>query len=351
MAARTDGQSGKQPTINDVAALAGVSKKTVSRVINRSEFISEKTRDAVQKAIETLGFVPNPQARALAFRRNFLIALLHDNPNAQTVLNFQQGVLDAIKDSDLALLVRPVDRGSDRLLEDVRVFLEKQRPIGAMLLPPISENDELAKLCEELGVRYVRVGSALLDDARHCVSSNDREVVAEAVSKLIALGHRRIGFVRGPVGFRSAAEREEGFRAALTDAGLSLPEELYAPGNYRYAAGVDAGKKLLSLAEPPTAVFVSNDEMAAGVMSVAHGKGLSVPAELSIIGFDDSPTATHIWPALSTVRWPIREMGARAARTLVSDFLGPDAKLADDESPVMPSTFVERQSVAAPARG
>src|SRR3546814_14408525 len=113
MAARATGKSGKQPTINDVAALAGVSKKTVSRVINRSEFITEKTRLAVQQAIETLGFVPNPQARALAFRRNFLIALLHDNPNAQTVLNFQQGVLDAIKDSDLALLVQ-IGRASCR---------------------------------------------------------------------------------------------------------------------------------------------------------------------------------------------------------------------------------------------
>lgn len=350
MAARSPGQNGKQPTINDVAALAGVSKKTVSRVINRSEFISEKTRDAVQAAIETLGFVPNPQARALAFRRNFLIALLHDNPNAQTVLNFQQGVLDAIKDSDLALLVRPVDRGSDRMLDDVRTFLEKQRPIGAMLLPPISENDDLAALCEQLGVRYVRIGSAPLDDPKHCVSSNDREVVAQAVRGLIDLGHRRIGFVRGPVGFRSAAERESGFREALAEAGLDLPDELYAPGNYRYTAGVEAGEKLLSQPEPPTAVFVSNDEMAAGVMSVAHGMGIAVPAELSIIGFDDSPTATHIWPALSTVRWPIREMGSRAARALVSDFLGPNAKLADGESPILASTFVERQSVAAPAR-
>ncbi|SKB41335.1 LacI family DNA-binding transcriptional regulator [Sphingopyxis flava] len=349
MAARTGGQGGKQPTINDVAALAGVSKKTVSRVINRSEFISEKTRLAVQKAIETLGFVPNPQARALAFRRNFLIALLHDNPNAQTVLNFQQGVLDAIKDSDLALLVRPVDRGSDKMLDDVRTFLEKQRPIGAMLLPPISENDELARLCEDLGVRYVRVGSALLDDAKHCVSSNDREVVGEAVRRLIALGHRRIGFVRGPAGFRSAAEREKGFREALAEAGLRLADEHYAPGNYRYTAGIEAGEKLLSLAEPPTAIFCSNDEMAAGVMSVAHGKGIAVPGQLSIIGFDDSPTATHIWPTLSTVRWPIREMGVRAARTLVADFLGPSARIPDGESPVLASTFVERQSVAPPA--
>lgn len=347
MAPRTREKSGKQPTINDVAALAGVSKKTVSRVINRSEFITDKTRQAVEQAIKMLGFVPNPQARALAFRRNFLIALLHDNPNAQTVLNFQQGVLDAIKDSDLALLVRPVDRGSDRLLDDVRTFLEKQRPIGAMLLPPISENDELAALCEELGVRYVRVGSAPLDDPRHCVSSNDREVVAEAVRKLVAVGHRRIGFVRGPVGFRSAAEREKGFHEALAEAGLTLPAPYFAPGNYRFAAGVEAGEKLLSLAEAPTAIFCSNDEMAAGVMSVAYGKGVAVPAELSIIGFDDSPTATHIWPALSTVRWPIREMGVRAARTLVPDFLDIGSKGAEDEN-ILPSTFIERQSVAAP---
>ncbi len=347
MAAQGKGPGGKQPTINDVAALAGVSKKTVSRVINRSEFLTEKTRRAVEQAIEQLGFVPNPQARALAFRRNFLIALLHDNPNAQTVLNFQQGVLDAIKDSDLALLVRPVDRGSDKMLDDVRVFLEKQRPIGAMLLPPISENDDLAALCESLGVRYVRVGSALLDDARHCVSSNDREVVAEAVRGLIARGHRRIGFVRGPAGFRSAAEREKGFMEALAEAGLELPDAYHARGNYRYASGVEAGKALLALASPPTAIFCSNDEMAAGVMGIAHGKGIAVPGQLSIIGFDDSPTATHIWPALTTVRWPIREMGSRAARTLVPDFLGSGAKVASDESPVLPSILVERQSVAA----
>src|SRR3546814_12123617 len=138
------------------------------------------------------------------------------------------------------------------MLEDGRIFLEKQRPIGAMLLPPISENDELAALGESLGVRYVRVGSALLDDARHCVSSNDREVVAEAVRKLIALGHRRIGFVRGPAGFRSATEREKGFHEALEEAGLSLADDHYAPGNYRYTAGVEAGEKILSQLRRPS---------------------------------------------------------------------------------------------------
>lgn len=347
MPTRENGPKTSQPTINDVAALAGVSKKTVSRVINESPLIKEKTRENVKEAIAKLGFVPNPQARALAFRRNFLIALLHDNPNAQTVLNFQNGVLDAIKDSDLALLVRPVNRSSVDMLEDVRIFLEKQRPIGVLLLPPISENDALTELCQSLGVRYVRIGSTALDGPGRCISSNDREVVAQACRKLIELGHRRIGFVRGPQGFRSAKERELGFQDALHSAGITMPDELSAQGDYRINSGTEAGRKLLSLKNRPTAIFASNDEMAAGVMQVALGQGISVPGQLSIIGFDDSPTATHIWPRLSTVRWPIREMGANAAHMLVSDFLPPVQGMDKPEYAMLPSTFIERQSVAA----
>lgn len=346
MAAQSKTPVGKQPTINDVAALASVSKKTVSRVINRSEFVTEKTRHAVEAAIKKLGFVPNPQARALAFRRNFLIAVLYDNPNAQTVLNFQRGVLDAIRDSDLALLVRPVDRRSSDMLEDVRIFLEKQRPIGALLLPPISENDDLARLCQSLGVRYVRIGSAALDDDQHCVASNDREIVKSVCEKLIALGHRRIGFVRGPLGFRSAAEREMGFREALAEARLQLPDAYACPGNYRFSDGIEAGEHLLALPEPPTAIFCSNDEMAAGVMNVAHGKAIAVPAQLSIVGFDDSPTATHIWPALSTIRWPIHQMGQRAAQLLVPEFLGHAGRGSTEEAERLNSAYIERQSVA-----
>lgn len=338
----------KQPTINDVAALAGVSKKTVSRVINRSNPISAKTKELVTQAIEQLGFVPNPQARALALRRNFLIALLHDNPNAQTVLNFQQGVLDAIKESNLALLVRPVDRGSDKLLEDVRVFLEKQRPLGALFLPPISENNDLAELCKSLGVRYVRVGSAPLDEIGKCVYSNDREVVRQACARLIEIGHRRIGFVRGPEGFRSAEEREQGFRTALQNGGVAIAPEICVRGNYRFESGVAAGEHILSAEYRPTAIFASNDEMAAGVLHVARNKGLSVPEQLSIIGFDDSPTARHIWPALTTVRWPIREMGQHAARMLVPDFLETNDVVTDPQYATLSSTIVERQSVAAP---
>ena len=156
-------KSGPAPTINDVARVAGVSKKTVSRVINRSPLLKQATREKVEKVIAELGYTPNPQARALALRRNFLLGLLHDNPNAQTVLNFQEGVLDAIRDTEFALVVRPVDRHSPAMLDDIRNFLEQQRLYGVLILPPISENDELAALCREMGCGYVRMGSAALD--------------------------------------------------------------------------------------------------------------------------------------------------------------------------------------------
>jgi LacI family transcriptional regulator len=335
-----------QPTINDVAARAEVSKKTVSRVINGSPFISDRTRQRVEAVIEELGFVPNPQARALALRRNFLIALLHDNPNAQTVLNFQNGVLSAIAHSDFALIVRPVERQSDQIMEDIQTFLERQRPWGAMLLPPISERNDIAQLCERLGVRYVRVGSAILDTPQRCVASNDQQVVEQAVKQLIALGHRKIGFVRGPRGFRSAHEREAGFMAALDTARLTLPKKFSAEGNYRYEAGIAAGEKLLGQKDRPTAVFCSNDEMAAGVLNVAHQLNINVPGDLSIIGFDDSPTARHMWPPLSTVRWPIFEMGVLAARKLLPEFLENDGSALPT---TLESTFVVRDSTGKPA--
>src|SRR3954469_8873676 len=227
--ARGRRRTGK-PTINDVARLSGVSKKTVSRVINRSPLLNDETRERVQRVIADLGYVPNPQARALALRTNFLIGLVHDNPNAQMVLNVQQGILEALQGTDFAMLVRPVDRGSARMLEDVRHFLERQRLFGIVILPPISENDALARLCDEVGCRYVRMGSAQLDDPAHMVASNDREVVREATGHLIARGHRLIGLIEGPEGFRSARERRLGFEDALRAAGVELPRGLLGGG-------------------------------------------------------------------------------------------------------------------------
>lgn len=337
-----------QPTINDVARIAGVSKKTVSRVINRSPLLNEETRRKVETVIGELGYIPNPQARALALRRNFLIGLVHDNPNAQTVMNVQQGMLEAIIDTEFEMVVRPVDRGSATMLEDLRHFLERQRLFGVLLMPPISENDAVAKLCDAIGCRYVRMGSAALDAPEHMVASNDREAVREATDYLIAQGHRRIGLVAGPHGFRSARERREGFEEALRAANIALPRSMVAEGNYRFESGLIAAERLLDLVPRPTAIFSSNDEMAAGVIHAACQRGLEVPRDLSVIGFDDTPIAAHMWPPLTTVRWPIASMARSAALKLITDTADNDEDSAVQEPSMFLSTLIRRGSVAPP---
>jgi LacI family transcriptional regulator len=342
----SSGRGDGKPTINDVARLSGVSKKTVSRVINNSPLLNDDTRERVQAVIRDLGYVPNPQARALALRRNFLVGLIHDNPNAQMVLNVQHGILEALQDTEFGLLIRPVDRTSPNMLDDVRNFLERQRVFGVVILPPISENDALARLCDELGCRYARMGSAELDDAQHMVASNDRQAVREAVAYLIEQGHRRIGLIQGPNGFRSATERRLGFEDALSAAGLKLPRSLIAEGTYRFESGIQAANRLLDLAPPPTAIFASNDEMAAGVVHAARQRGLAIPDDLSIIGFDDTAIAAHMWPPLTTVRWPIMSMARSAALKLVGNVIDPSTEV--DEPSMFISTLVRRSSVASP---
>ncbi len=338
-----------KPTINDIARLAGVSKKTVSRVINRSPLLNQETREKVEAVIRETGYVPNPQARALALGRNFLIGIIHDNPNAQMILNMQQGILEALRDTEFEMVVRPVDRGSATMMDDVRSFITRQRLYGIVILPPISENDELARLCEDLGCRYVRMGSAQLDDDTHMVASNDRDAVAEATRYLIEQGHRRIGLVAGPHGFRSARERREGFEMALEDAGIKLPRSLVADGQYTFESGITATESLLDQSPRPTAIFASNDEMAAGALFAARVRGIAVPEELSIVGFDDTPLAARVWPPLTTVRWPIVAMGRSAALKLIGGIDGADDDICEPSTFL--STLVRRGSVAPPKKG
>lgn len=339
---RVKGKAEPKPTINDVARIAGVSKKTVSRVINRSPLLNQGTREKVEAVIAELGYVPNPQARALALRRNFLIGVIHDNPNAQMVLSFQQGALEAMRGTEFALIVRPVDRHSPKLLDELRRFLEQQRLYGVLILPPLSENDAIPALCRELGIAYVRMGSARLDDAAHLVESNDRVAVREAVQHLHQLGHRLIGLVTGPPGFRSAAEREAGYDEQMARLGLAPDPRLKAQGDYTFVTGKAAGAALLDSTPRPTAIFASNDEMAAGVLHAARERGIAVPEELSIIGFDDTPIAAHIWPPLTTVRWPIETMARSAALKLIDP-----AKAAEHPS-FFESSLIKRAS-AGPA--
>lgn len=310
-------QTRRRPTINDIARLAGVSKKTVSRVINESPLVKGETREAVKSIIRETGFAPDPQARGLAFRRSFLVGLIYDNPNPQHTVSHQQGLLDAFEGSGLELVVRPVDRTSGMLLEDMKSFVERQKPFGVVLPSPVSENDGLAALLRDLGCPYVRIASVPLDEPDRMVVSHDGEGAAEAARRLADLGHRRIALISGPPNFRSSIERRKGFEAGLAERGLFLDKALVRQGGYTYESGVEAARQLFAIAWRPTAVFALNDEMAAGVYTAAREAGLSIPDDVSVVGFDDAPIASRLWPPMTSVRLPLREMGRLAGEVLL----------------------------------
>src|ERR1700761_6228900 len=319
---------GQRATINDIARLAGVSKKTVSRVINQSPFVREETRAKIDAVIQQIGYAPDPQARGLAFRRSFLIGLIYDNPNAQYIVNIQDGVLDALRGSGFELVVHPCDRLSEDFLPGIRRFIERQKLHGVVLLPPISEDQMLAQALREIDCQYVRVASIRLDNTSRAILCNDREATAEAANYLAALGHRHIGVIAGPPQYRSAHERFLGFTSALESRGVEIPAERIVEGAYTFDSGVACAEALLARKPRPTAIFACNDEMAAGVYKAAYRLGISIPGELSVVGFDDSPLAARLCPSLTTIRMPIRDMGRMAASKLIPSKVAEEAEAA-----------------------
>ena len=309
--------SGKASTINDIARLSGVSKKTVSRIINHSPLVRKDTREKVEALMREVGYTPDPMARGLAFRKSFLVGMVYDNPTAQYIVNLQYGALDAMRDSGFELVVHPCDSRSPNYIDGVRRFVQQQKLHGVMLVPRVSEDQALADMLADIGCRYVRIAPVAMDDMSRMVVTHDRDGAAEAAEYLHMLGHRDIALITGPGNSRSALERTEGFVNALANSGVELPKNRIIEAGYTFESGVSAAEKLLAGKNRPTAIFTGNDEMAAGVYKVAMRSGISIPQQLSIVGFDDSPLASRLWPSLTTVRRPTRDTGRLAASMLV----------------------------------
>lgn len=308
----------RKATINDIAAMAGVSKKTVSRIINDSPLVKDETRQLISTLFKLVDYVPDPQARGLAFRHSFLVGMIYNNPNPQYIVTIQQGILDGIAGSEYELVVHPCDVNQPGFVDRARAFVERQKLFGVILTPSVSEDEDMADMLRATNCRFVRIASVSLDDEKHMMVTHDRQGAMAAAQHIAELGHTRVGMIAGRAGFRSAHERQAGFAEGLAQAGISLPTQHIAQGDYTFQSGVAAAEQLIALSPRPTAIFAANDEMAAGALQALRIAGLRAPDAVSVVGFDDFHIATTVWPRLTTIRSPIRDIGEQAARRLLS---------------------------------
>lgn len=302
-------------TIAEVAAMAGVSIKTVSRVLNREPNVRQATQERVREAVKKLDYLPNLSARGLAGRRSYMVGLVYHNPSPNYLFHVLSGLLEACEEAHYGLAMHLGAPDQHDLVRRVKDFARQSRLDGMILMPPVGDVSVLLDALEELGLPFVRL--APLDGRPGLgVSIDDRRAASQVVEHLLALGHRRIGFVAGDPTHGASRARHDGYRQALERAGIAPEPELMAQGYFTFESGIAAGTYFCGMTQPPTAVFASNDEMAAGVLQVAHDNGLDVPADLSIVGFDDTPVSRAVWPAMTTVHQPIFHMTKRATEML-----------------------------------
>jgi LacI family transcriptional regulator len=313
----------KRPTIDDVARLAGVSIKTVSRVFNRAPNVRQATHDKVVTAAESLNYRPNLSARQLASNRTFLVGMLYDNPDPQNendyVTAVQSGSLQACQANGYHLLISPCRADSADLAREV-IGLSRQVD-GFIVLQPLSDLWSLNRHLLENNVPCVRVSQRPFEGFPW-ISVADEDAADDMTEHLLHLGHRRIGFILGHPEHGQSHDRLAGYRRALKRNKIDFDGDLVAQGRFDYESGHACARNLLSSTPRPTAIFASNDPMAMGVLSAAHEMGLEVPRELSVAGFDDSPMARHAWPALTTVRQPIAEVARLATVELMKQLQG-----------------------------
>ena len=332
--------------IEDVAVHAGVSVKTVSRVLNGYTNVRANLRARIEASILDLHYVPNASARSLAGNRSYLVALLYDNPTAVSsyIMDVIVGVLEACKETPYNAVLHPFDAADD-LAARIDGFVAQHRPDALVLVPPHANNAKLLQRLDELDVRYATISSKLRVSSID-IGFDERKAAADIVAHLLSLGHRRIGHVTGLNGHGARTWRHSGYRDALRKAGVLYDESLVVEGDFTFESGVAGARALLDQARPPTAIFAANDDTACGVMREAYERGLMIPGDLSVCGFDGTPVSQLISPALTTVRQPCREMGCLAVESVLQAIRDPAMRLQGR----LPYQLQLRASSAAPGK-
>lgn len=334
-------------TILDVAKRAGVSPMTASRVMNNNPRVGEAMRERVLAAAKELKYRPNLAGRSLRTSGTSRIGVLYSNPSAAYLNQFMIGVLEESSLSGAQILVKKC--GNVRSQRIAMQQLVDAGVDGVILPPPLCDSRQAIRDLDEAKIPIVAVASGSPAAGVSSIRIDDYQGACAMTQYLINLGHTRIGFIKGDPKHTPAELRSQAFFDTMAKAGLDVAPEHVVQGLFTYRSGLVAARQLLSLKQPPTAIFSSNDDMAAAAVAVAHGMGLHVPQDLSVTGFDDTPVATTIWPTLTTIHQPVTAMGRGAVRLMLDEIrLKRGGRPKANEHQVMKYTLVKRESSAAP---
>jgi LacI family transcriptional regulator len=324
---------------------------TVSRVVNGGAGVREATQAAVMEAVRALQYQPNAAARSLARGGATHIGLLYANPSAAYLSDFLVGCLEGCRRAGCHLSLEASASESDTDLRSAALRLIADEVQGVVLPPPLSETAAVLEAFAASGVPTVRVAVGQPAEGSLTVSIDDFAAAREMTALLVALGHRRIGFIGGHPNQTASFERRRGFEQAMTEAGLKADPAAVEQGYFSYRSGLEAAERLLDRRPDLTAVFASNDDMAVATVNVAHRRGLRVPGDLSVAGFDDTGIALTGWPELTTIRQPIREMADTAVELLLQDLRTRRAEqVSEVKSRVLAHLLIERESTAPPVQ-
>lgn len=332
----------ERANIRDVASRAGVAVKTVSRVLNGHPYVSAETKSRVEEAMRALDFRPSVAARILSGAKSNQVALIYDNHSPYYMFQIQKGCWDVCHDKGIRLLAQPVDVDDPDVGEQVRGLISETHVDGIILSSPVTDCEPVLRTLDALDIPFVRISPGTNHALTSSVFMDDAQAADDMTTHLINCGHRRIGFVKGHKSHMASEERLFGYRRALDRAGIAFEPSLVCDGEFDFDSGVRAATELLALDQPPTAIFAANDDMAAGVLAVAHDSDLDVPGALSVAGFDDTTLARTVWPPLTTIHQPMAELARTAAEILIAG--------GDITHRRLPHQLIERASVAPPSR-
>jgi LacI family transcriptional regulator len=328
-------------TMIDVARMAGVSLKTVSRVLNDEVYVRKETRQLVVKAANELNYQFNQAARTLRAGSAQIVALLGDNPSRSYLDNVHIGALKQCHRLGMQLVFDECEQGID----DIRKILDTLSPVGVVVTPPLCDIPEVTILLEERRIPYVMVTPGDPEKAALSVNMDDEGAAREMTQYLLSLGHKRIGFIKGHPEHGASEKRFHGYVSAIESAGIPISKDLLRQGYFDWASGLECAESLLDMEDRPTAVFACNDDMAASVLTAAYRRNIHVPRNLSVVGFDNTPIASIISPQLTTVNQPISDLASEAVNML-ADWLSPMRQ--NRKAMMLEHSIIKRESVDKP---